>query len=222
MKNKFVFGWHSSLFGERLFSFLSVKKKLIQILLISLCFIAGCGRCKDDKMTYNAMSNKIYEYSHMFREGNWWIYANQDSSKLDTMFVTEFKDSTIKEYDSCTKNQIQTFKLHSKYFLGNLGIVYGEASVKICKDFESLLLERRDSITNNVYSDATSIVFSNSSEDNKVISLIVSNGDTLRGICNPYSNGYSGGAFIKNIGVSFYSNSTFSYDTFHLIKYHIQ
>ena len=198
-----------------------VKKKLIQTLLISLCFVAGCGRCKDDKMTYNAMSNKIYEYSYMYREGNWWIYANQDSSKLDTMYVTDFKDSTEKDYIVCSSNQRQTFKLHSMYFLGLRGnIINGVVYVNNSAQAEGLFLQRGDSLDKEAKYQSSTIGFSYNGSDTAATAFFIVNGDTFEATFS--SLGYDTGVFSKEAGILLYTNSTFNHDTFRLIKYYIQ
>jgi hypothetical protein len=94
-----------------------MKEKII-LLAISLVFInSACTKeCKN--FTQYQTAPVILEYFGNYKPGNYWIYENQDGTKKDSMWVSDYKESTGERL-TCIKYPVRQYILHSRH----LGII---------------------------------------------------------------------------------------------------
>jgi hypothetical protein len=61
-------------------------------------------------------------YFSVYNNDNWWIYKNQDSTKTDSVFVTDFNQQIVRtEKEICTEHIEKKFNLHSTYYYHAFG-----------------------------------------------------------------------------------------------------
>ncbi|MFT5970070.1 MAG: hypothetical protein ACI8ZO_000575 [Flavobacteriales bacterium] len=74
---------------------------------------AACYECRNyDNCT--PLPEVMESYFKVFKEGNWWTYSNQDQSKSDSIYITDFSKRTVKKNVLCSKYEQIVFQLHSK------------------------------------------------------------------------------------------------------------
>jgi hypothetical protein len=106
-------------------------KQIVPILLLFLtCY---CNRDKCDEYSGRVLSGKIDTFFGPFKPGNWWVYQNQDSTRKDSVYVTSFRDSLLKDDVNCIVYGLRRFNLHSKYFANgsDISVVYDATSTGI-------------------------------------------------------------------------------------------
>ncbi len=117
-----------------------MQKLVFYILSILLCwYLSGCGKCKD--LTYCGYLPVMETYVGMYLPGNWWVYYNQDSSKKDSIYITDFEEQILRDnMELCVEFPIRRFTLHTDYlFYTSLALsgFYSNSS-KCCHNYFSL------------------------------------------------------------------------------------
>lgn len=100
-----------------------MEKFVLYIVLIFFSwFLSGCGKCKD--LTYCGYLPEMDSYFGMYVPGNWWVYYNQDSTKKDSVYVTDFEERIDEDNkDLCVQFPTRSFTLNTKYlFDTSLGL----------------------------------------------------------------------------------------------------
>ena len=82
-----------------------------------LIFITSCNKCNDKDLTHYGYLPEMNKYFGMYKQGNWWVYKNQDSTKTDSIYITNFKEEIYKDNNQCFDYPSRKFKLHSQFLL---------------------------------------------------------------------------------------------------------
>jgi hypothetical protein len=94
-------------------------RKLSCLIILSLFFgfiLNSCEKCSSYNDYYVISETK--PYFDVYKEGNWWVYQNQDSTKRDSIFITNYNDKlwdVDREY--CNRYEHREFILNSNYIL---------------------------------------------------------------------------------------------------------
>ncbi len=85
-------------------------------LIIFSWFLSGCGKCKD--LTYYGYLPQMEKYFGMYVPDNWWVYYNQDSTKKDSIYVTDFKETIDTDTkDNCIEYPTRDFILNTDFLV---------------------------------------------------------------------------------------------------------
>jgi hypothetical protein len=58
------------------------------------------------------------KYFGMFEPGNWWVYTNQDNTKKDSIYVTDFNQTLLGPSNiSCTQFPREEFILQASFLM---------------------------------------------------------------------------------------------------------
>lgn len=104
-----------------------MKTKLKLSILGLMLLIISCKSWIREQMctshTYCPTVPLILEYFGNYKPGNYWIYENQDGTKRDSIYVSEYSTKETKSIESSKKDQSDCIKydkiefyLNSKYF----------------------------------------------------------------------------------------------------------
>jgi len=94
-------------------------KNLIVILIVAFIYVfSGCYKCKN--IDYCPPPDSAVTYFGAYAEGAYWIYYNQDSTKIDSVYITDYEmkregESTVK----CISWDAKTFLLNSDFIIDN-------------------------------------------------------------------------------------------------------
>jgi hypothetical protein len=102
------------------------------LLLLTIIFLLGNISCirerRCERHTQCPTAPLILDYFGNYKPGNYWIYENQDGTKRDSVYVTEYSviefktiESATKEQSDCIKYPVYRFSLHSKYLYDSVG-----------------------------------------------------------------------------------------------------
>ena len=195
-------------------------KKFIIILFISSLFFSSCReKCKDGDELTTGYSSQMESYFGMYKPGNWWVYKNQDSTKIDSVFITDYSERIERDKKACIAWPIREFKLHSQFLVVGMpilnGIYWGHRANTIAFGEISANFD----IDNDTYPQIGNSTIPEVFYDSIFVNLIKYNNVVL------YQMPISGGAdtikyfLARNVGMIKFSNSS---DTFSLKTYHIQ
>ena len=87
----------------------------ILVIITILALLSSCERCEQ----HFVLNKNMRLLAEAYQPGNWWIYVNQDSTKFDSVYVTDVKGWNY-EPKTVTKCEVEQvggdFVLQSKYF----------------------------------------------------------------------------------------------------------
>lgn len=185
------------------------------IYLLLFCIIAllnsGCKKC--ETTTHYPLPVATELYFGMYKMGNWWTYENQEGTKKDSIYLTEFYDKVGKdvELDECTTWQYKQGNMISKYLYSGLNVntekiafTYGSPYTNSADyTYVELSGDVRVSFRNGMFQKDT--IIPNYSQNLKMYSNVLKNRNRKY--------------FAPNIGLIRWETTT---DTFTLKKYYIQ
>ena len=70
--------------------------------IIILCFFMGifilpsCKKCREPLKSYGFLP-EMTKYFGMFKNDNWWVYVNQDGTKQDSIYITDYTEIIRKD-----------------------------------------------------------------------------------------------------------------------------
>lgn len=92
-------------------------KKLILIALVAgSCFAFSSCYKKCKNVNHIERAYLMTKYFGNYVPGAWWVYLNRDSTKRDSIWVDNFKTTTITDEDNCLSADELTFDFHSSYY----------------------------------------------------------------------------------------------------------
>ncbi len=191
-----------------------MKKLSLYIVLIQVIgFLSGCDRCKD--LSYCHYLPEMDKYFGMYVPGNWWVYYNQDSTKIDSIYVNNFEETIQKDFlEECIEFPRREFELFSDYIsttAGPLKVFYTIPLNCSINNFSSPGLGLY--VTMNSDTDDHP-----NGEDEVFLDSIIINGIVYQEVI--YFPGSNANLYLgANKGIIAYINNS---DTFSLIKYFIQ
>lgn len=92
-----------------------MKKLILFALLAGICFaFTSCYRkCKN--VQHIERARLMTKYFRNYVHGAWWVYLNRDSTKRDSIWVDNFKTTTITDKDNCLSADEVSFDMHHQY-----------------------------------------------------------------------------------------------------------
>lgn len=95
-----------------------MKKICLGIIVISMLEIESCDNCTKSENVY--MPLYMNEYFSVYKPDSYFIFLNQDSTKRDSMYITNY-DSTVfsPKSPNCLRQVNLSYKLHSQYLTAN-------------------------------------------------------------------------------------------------------
>lgn len=89
-------------------------KRFIIAVSLALAF-ASCHRCQN--FTRVEQAPLIKKYFGIYKPGAYWIYLNRDSTKRDSVWISDYVLTTGKDrLDKCLEMEESQFTLNSSYF----------------------------------------------------------------------------------------------------------
>lgn len=82
--------------------------QIIQILVFIIFY--SCGKCKNVKEEYN-FKPEVEQFLGMYKPGNFWVFANADSSIVDTLKVINFTEEDTIINNGCAIGKLRKFDL---------------------------------------------------------------------------------------------------------------
>lgn len=93
---------------------MTIKVYIAFFLLLTLGL--SCNKkCKD--ATTVSIATEMEEFFGQFKPGNWWVYESQNSSKRDSIYVTEFSSALNKDRTVCMSFEEKKFVLNHSFLL---------------------------------------------------------------------------------------------------------
>lgn len=92
----------------------------------------NCNR-NCDTFISRPLTNNTEIFFRSYKSGNWWVYQNINGTKRDSIYLTYYLDSTIKNRTSCLEYEQRKFTLHNLYLANgnNINAVYEAAETTI-------------------------------------------------------------------------------------------
>lgn len=92
-----------------------MKKIILFTFFTALCFsFSSCyKRCKNVQHIERAYL--MTKYFGNYIPGAWWVYLNRDSTKRDSIWVDNFKTTTVTDEDNCLSADEVSFDMHNQY-----------------------------------------------------------------------------------------------------------
>ena len=90
-------------------------KNIIILLIVCILFITTA--CEKECKTYTQYETApvILEYFGNYKPGNYWIYENQDGTKIDSMWVSDYVEKNGGDELKCFQYPVREFVLNSIY-----------------------------------------------------------------------------------------------------------
>ncbi len=95
------------------------------LFIFSLMLIMSCDPgsepigCTDETRETFVMPTILEDYFGMYQEGNWWVYYNEDSTKMDSLFVTDYEGiMEIPEF-GCVQYEWKNYTINAKHLASN-------------------------------------------------------------------------------------------------------
>jgi len=103
------------------------------LLIILLFLTSRCDREKCEAFSGSVLAGKMETYFGAYKAGNWWVYQNQNGTKKDSIYITAFADSLIKDEINCTVLNVRRFALVNTYLasMNNIAVVYDATTTAI-------------------------------------------------------------------------------------------
>ena len=80
-----------------------------------MLLISSCKDCKQCNYTQYETAPVILEYFGNYKPGNYWIYENQDGTKRDSMWVSDYVEKNGGDELKCFQYPVREFVLNSNY-----------------------------------------------------------------------------------------------------------
>ena len=197
-------------------------RKIIIITIVSLFLFPSCLEvCKDKDVTAFGYLPEMNKYFGMYKQGNWWVYKNQDSTKTDSIYITDFIERIKKDKNDCITYPTREFKIHSKFISSNFDTILNGRYVnnKNCcvNHFSCVIYAQMNSNINTRPTDGnsnTELLF-----DSVEIGNTTYNNVLLFEANSDYYNIHVKEFFAPYVGIIKYINQT---DTFSIKTYYIQ
>jgi len=106
-----------------------MKNPLHVLPIFLIVVVCSCHREECKAFSGKVLTVPMETYFGAYKPGNKWIYYNQDSVKRDSVYLSFFVDSVIKNTINCTVFEKRAFTLHNS-FLANtqdINVVYESA-----------------------------------------------------------------------------------------------
>ena len=91
------------------------------LFIFSLMLIMSCDPgsepigCTDETRETFVMPTILEDYFGMYQEGNWWVYYNEDSTKMDSLFVTNYEDEIVQAEFGCEGYVWNNYAINTTY-----------------------------------------------------------------------------------------------------------
>ncbi len=188
-----------------------LKKILILIIMVASFANIACKKCSN--ITTYKFPAATERYFGVYKQGNWWVYKNQDSTKKDSIYLTDVDNSNGKDraIDECVEWDRRTAKVHSSYLSSS------QEEIKI--NYEARFNGAHFNIYQAIPTSATHVVYQDGvfkSTNAAEIPLFYQNGRVFTNIIKlKYSPIY----YSPNVGIIRWETGV---DTFTLKSYYIQ
>ncbi len=196
-----------------------MKCLLIFVIVVIALVNPSCDKkCKE--VTYNGYLPEMNKYFGMYVPDNWWKYKNQDSTKIDSIYISDFVENPLGILiTSCTEFPMQNFTLNSNYLFNSLPPITGyyHSSETCCLNFYGLgnnQIGFQAQMNENTDSHPVSIV----PPSEELIPEIVLNGNTFYNVLY-FEHGEAKVFFAPNVGLVRYITNQ---DTFSIFNYQVQ
>lgn len=83
-------------------------------MLFNTVLLLSCEECKDRNQCELPLAGRNY-FGAYLQESSVWIYTNQDSSKIDTISISNFQRSKAEDDENCVEWDDVRFTLNSKF-----------------------------------------------------------------------------------------------------------
>ena len=103
-----------------------MKNPLHVLPILLIVIVCSCHREECEALSGKVLTAPMETYFGAYKPGNSWIYHNQDSTKRDSIYLSQFADSSLKNTVNCTVFEKRSFTLHNS-FLANtndINVVY--------------------------------------------------------------------------------------------------
>ena len=97
----------------------------LSLLTVAVILVNGCSNCNN---TYDDLdfSPYMHQYFGVFEEGNYFIYLNQDGTKRDSIYISDFSEEVSTNRSDCTHDSVRKGLINSEYLSnGNIRFYYG-------------------------------------------------------------------------------------------------
>ena len=92
-----------------------MKTKQNLCIICMMLLISSCKDCKQCNYTQYETAPVILEYFGNYRPGNYWIYENQDGTKKDSIWVSDYSNRLMENEFQCYKDRKIDFYINSQY-----------------------------------------------------------------------------------------------------------
>lgn len=112
-------------------------KRFIIAVSLALAF-ASCHRCQN--LTQVEQAPVIRKYFGNYKPGTYWIYLNRDSTKRDSVWVSDYQKSFTEDPDEqCLKMEAINFKINATYL--SWGVSFSGYIGSNAQDFQHTLAD---------------------------------------------------------------------------------
>lgn len=201
---------------------------LVLILLMATLGIQACGglcgngrlgKCKNRVL--HPLDPQMEEYFSGYKPGSYWVYANQDTTKVDSVYISQYEELITGEECECDEVVWNNFLLHTTFFDKNRDaeVFYGTSSQNFATAFSIQSRDRDISlITQTDTIGCTTCKLT--TEGN--FKLWKDNDEIIEEIIRYTSINNNEVIFGKNIGLVQFVDLVDTQDTLRLIRYHIE
>jgi hypothetical protein len=202
------------------------------LLLLTIIFLLGNISCirerRCERHTQCPTAPLITEYFGNYKPGNYWIYENQDGTKRDSIYVTDYLTDEVKSFESETKEQSDCIRYNNLEFY--LNAQYFGKQKMWARISNNNCNESSFSLTDSIYHSQPVLLFTAKQTDDtfdktfqKINFTTITNSTVIypKGFGSSYIADYPYYLFASKIGIIQFISQN-SKDTFSLIKYKIQ
>jgi hypothetical protein len=197
------------------------------LFIFSLILIMSCDPggdpigCTDETRETFTMPTILEDYFGVYQEGNWWVYYNEDSTKVDSLFVTNYEDEIVAAEFECEQSISNNYQINATYLTPNNIPFVGKNSGSNCCVWD-VLWNYKDqkgfSLSTTGNEDSLSL-FLYSPFHEQIDSLKINTINYYDVIVMQTTNSGDKVFFVKNIGLIRFELDN---ETFNLTKYEIQ
>ena len=103
-----------------------MKKPIHVLAILLIVIVCSCHRDECKAFSGKVLTAPMETYFGAYKPGNFWIYYNQDSLKRDSVYLSLFVDSAIKNTIDCTVFEKRTFTLHNSFLAStnDINVIY--------------------------------------------------------------------------------------------------
>ena len=114
-------------------------KKLKNLLLCSLMatLYIGCGKptnCNRSKLKKYDYHPEMGLYFDVYKQNNWWVYENTDSTAKDSVYVTDYKEILNESCQQKMTTHIREMHVYSNLMFGTIASFHSEYAPGPTKD----------------------------------------------------------------------------------------